>query len=143
MDCYLALRGVKTLAVRMRAHSDGARRIAEWLAEPPEGRARVLPGPADASRSRRRRAADGGLRRHRLVHGRLGATRRSAWPARTKLFFLAESLGGVESLIEVPGPMTHASVAGSPLEVPPELIRLSVGLEHPDDLIADLEAALA
>jgi Cystathionine beta-lyases/cystathionine gamma-synthases len=61
---------------------------------------------------------------------------------RTRLFFLAESLGGVESLIEVPGPMTHASVAGSPLEVPPNLIRLSVGIEHPDDLIADLERAL-
>jgi cystathionine gamma-synthase len=60
----------------------------------------------------------------------------------TRLFFLAESLGGVESLIEVPGPMTHASVAGSPLEVPGNLIRLSVGLEHPDDLIADLRHAL-
>jgi cystathionine gamma-synthase len=62
---------------------------------------------------------------------------------RTKLFFLAESLGGVESLIEVPGPMTHASVVGSPIEVPPTLVRLSVGIEHPDDLIADLEQALA
>jgi len=62
--------------------------------------------------------------------------------ARTRLFFLAESLGGVESLIEVPGPMTHASVAGSPLEVPANLIRLSVGIEHPDDLIADLAQAL-
>jgi cystathionine gamma-synthase len=61
---------------------------------------------------------------------------------RTELFFLAESLGGVESLIEVPGPMTHASVAGSALEVAPELIRLSVGIEHVDDLIADLAQAL-
>ena len=61
---------------------------------------------------------------------------------RTRLFFLAESLGGVESLIEVPGPMTHASVAGSPLEVPPNLIRISVGIEHPDDLIEDLSQAL-
>jgi cystathionine gamma-synthase len=61
---------------------------------------------------------------------------------RTQLFFLGESLGGVESLIEVPGPMTHASVAGSPLEVPPTLIRLSIGIEHPDDLIADLDRAL-
>jgi cystathionine gamma-synthase len=60
----------------------------------------------------------------------------------TELFFLAESLGGVESLIEVPGPMTHASVANSPLEVPDRLIRLSVGIEHPDDLVADLEQAL-
>ena len=62
---------------------------------------------------------------------------------RTELFFLAESLGGVESLIEVPAPMTHASVAGSPLEVPRPPVRLSVGIEHPDDLIADLERALA
>jgi len=61
---------------------------------------------------------------------------------RTELFFLAESLGGVESLIEVPGPMTHASVAGSPLEVPGDLLRLSVGIEHPDDLIEDLDRAL-
>ena len=60
----------------------------------------------------------------------------------TRLFVLAESLGGVESLIEVPGPMTHASVAGSPLEVPDDLVRLSVGIEHPDDLIADLAQAL-
>jgi cystathionine gamma-synthase len=61
---------------------------------------------------------------------------------RTSLFFLAESLGGVESLIEVPAPMTHASVAGSPLEVPPNLVRLSIGLEHPDDLVEDLARAL-
>jgi cystathionine gamma-synthase len=61
----------------------------------------------------------------------------------TRLFVLAESLGGVESLIEVPGPMTHASVAGSPAEVPDDLIRLSVGLEHVDDLLADLDTALA
>jgi cystathionine gamma-synthase len=60
----------------------------------------------------------------------------------TRLFFLGESLGGVESLIEVPGPMTHASVAGSPLEVPATLVRLSVGIEHPDDLVADLARAL-
>ena len=60
-----------------------------------------------------------------------------------EIFFLAESLGGVESLIEVPGPMTHASVAGSPLEVPDTLVRLSVGIEHPDDLVADLDQALA
>jgi cystathionine gamma-synthase len=60
----------------------------------------------------------------------------------TELFFLGESLGGVESLIEVPGPMTHASVAGSPLEVPGALVRLSIGIEHPDDLVQDLERAL-
>ena len=70
------------------------------------------------------------------------ATRRSAVAERTKLFFLAESLGGVESLIEVPGPMTHASVAGRRSRSPDTLVRLSVGIEHPDDLVADLDQAL-
>ena len=78
-----------------------------------------------------------------MVSFRVGSEARAVEVARrTELFFLAESLGGVESLIEVPGPMTHASVAGSPLEVPGDLVRLSVGIEHPDDLIADLAQAL-
>jgi cystathionine gamma-synthase len=80
--------------------------------------------------------ADGGAR------GRSAAERAVAVAEGTRLFTLAESLGGVESLIEVPAPMTHASVAGSPLAVPETLIRLSIGIEHPDDLVADLEQAL-
>ena len=80
------------------------------------------------------------LAHHGFVHQEPSTMR---YGAGIKLFILGESLGGVESLIEVPGPMTHASVAGSPLEVPPTLVRLSVGIEHPDDLVADLEQALA
>ena len=78
-----------------------------------------------------------------MVSFRVGSAARAVdLVGRTELFFLAESLGGVESLIEVPGPMTHASVAGSPLEVPDDLVRLSVGIEHPDDLIEELARAL-
>jgi cystathionine gamma-synthase len=141
MDCYLALRGVKTLAIRMRAHSDGAARIAEWLAA--DGRVRDVYYPGLASHAGHEVAA----RQMSAFGGMVSFMAASAEDAitvagGTRLFFLAESLGGVESLIEVPGPMTHASVAGSDLEVAPELVRLSVGIEHPDDLIADLDAAL-
>jgi cystathionine gamma-synthase len=141
MDCYLALRGVKTLAVRMRAHSDGAARIAAWLAEHPAVGTVYYPGLAShAGHEVAAQQMDG-------FGGMVSFTVGSAEEAlrlagATRLFFLAESLGGVESLIEVPGPMTHASVAGSPHEVAPELVRLSVGLEHPDDLIEDLAQAL-
>ncbi len=142
MDCYLALRGVKTLALRMEAHCRGAAEVAEFLV----GHPRVLrvhyPGLADDPGheiAARQMAAFGGM-----VSFELGSEEEArAIAERTRLFFLAESLGGVESLIEVPGPMTHASVAGSPLEVPPSLVRISVGIEHPDDLIADLDQALA
>jgi cystathionine gamma-synthase len=141
MDCYLALRGIKTLAVRMEAHCTGAERIAAFL----EGHPRVTrvhypglpahPGHDVAARQMRR---FGGM-----VSFEVGSAEDAiAVVERTELFFLAESLGGVESLIEVPGPMTHASVAGSPLEVPDTLIRVSVGIEHPDDLVADLARAL-
>jgi cystathionine gamma-synthase len=141
MDCYLALRGVKTLAVRMEAHCRGARRVAEFLAGHP-GVARVhFPGlPSHPGH-------DIAARQMRDFGGMVSFETRSPEEAirvaeATRLFFLGESLGGVESLIEVPGPMTHASVAGSPLEVPATLVRLSVGIEHPDDLVADLEQAL-
>jgi cystathionine gamma-synthase len=142
MDCYLALRGVKTLAVRMEAHSTGAERVAEFLVEHPKVAKVHYPGlPAHTNRE----LAERQMRR---FGGMVSFEMRTADEAlavaeRTKIFFLAESLGGVESLIEVPGPMTHASVAGSPLEVPDTLVRLSVGIEHPDDLVADLEQALA
>ncbi len=141
MDAYLALRGLKTLAVRMRAHCAGAQAIATFLT----GHAKVAkvhyPGLPDhpGHRIAARQMGDFG--------GMVSFEVSSADEARrvagsTELFFLAESLGGVESLIEVPAPMTHASVADSPLAVPETLIRLSVGIEHPDDLIADLERAL-
>jgi cystathionine gamma-synthase len=141
MDCYLALRGLKTLAVRMRAHCEGARAIAAFLSEHPRVQAVHYPGLAahpGHDVAARQMSDFGGI-----VTFEVGSAEEAlAVVQGTRLFFLAESLGGVESLIEVPGPMTHASVAGSPLEVPPTLIRLSVGIEHPDDLIADLERAL-
>jgi cystathionine gamma-synthase len=142
MDCFLALRGVKTLAVRMEAHCAGAERVAEFLAEHPKVAKVHFPGlPGNPNRE----VAERQMRR---FGGMVSFEMRTpdealAVAERTKIFFLAESLGGVESLIEVPGPMTHASVAGSPLEVPDTLVRLSVGIEHPDDLVADLEQALA
>jgi len=142
MDCFLALRGVKTLAVRMEAHCSGAERVAGFLAEHPKVAKVHFPGlPGNPNRE----VAERQMRR---FGGMVSFEMRSpdealAVAERTKIFFLAESLGGVESLIEVPGPMTHASVAGSPLEVPDTLVRLSVGIEHPDDLVADLDQALA
>jgi cystathionine gamma-synthase len=141
MDCYLALRGLKTLAVRMARHSENARAIAVFLAEHEKVTRVYYPGlqghPGHDVAARQMRDFGG------MVSFTVDAAERALHVARgTRLFFLAESLGGVESLIEVPGPMTHASVAGSPLEVPGELIRLSVGIEHADDLIADLSRAL-
>ena len=141
LDCYLALRGVKTLALRMQAHSRGAGAVARFL----EGHPRVtrvyypgLPSHPGHDLAKEQMRDFGGM-----VSFEMESESAAIEVAqRTRLFFLAESLGGVESLIEVPGPMTHASVAGSELEVPAHLIRLSVGVEHPDDLIADLEQAL-
>ncbi|HEX6230944.1 MAG TPA: cystathionine gamma-synthase [Actinomycetota bacterium] len=141
MDCYLALRGVKTLAVRMQAHCRGAARIAAFLTEHPAVTKVHYPGLAEhpGHHVARRQMDDFGG----MVSFEVGSRDEAIRVVEsTELFFLAESLGGVESLIEVPAPMTHASVAGSPLEVPDTLIRLSVGIEHPDDLVADLARAL-
>jgi len=142
MDCYLALRGLKTLAVRMRAHCAGAQAVAGYLATHPAVTHVFYPGIEDhpGHEVAARQMADFGG----MVSFRVGTADQALDVARrTELFFLAESLGGVESLIEVPGPMTHASVVGSPLEVPADLVRLSVGIEHPDDLIEDLDQALS
>jgi cystathionine gamma-synthase len=141
MDCYLALRGVKTLAVRMEAHCTGAERIAAFLRDHPRVERVHYPGlpdhPGHAVAARQMRRFGG------MVSFEVARPDEAiAVAERTRIFFLAESLGGVESLIEVPAPMTHASVAGSPLAVPETLIRLSIGIEHPDDLIADLQQAL-
>jgi cystathionine gamma-synthase len=141
MDCYLALRGVKTLAVRMDAHCRGAGMVAAFLAAHPKVKRVHYPGLPDHPGhgiAESQMHGFGGM-----VSLEMGTAEEAVKVAEgTRLFFLGESLGGVESLIEVPGPMTHASVAGSPLEVPPGLVRLSVGIEHPDDLVADLERAL-
>jgi cystathionine beta-lyase/cystathionine gamma-synthase len=141
MDCYLALRGVKTLALRMQAHCRGAKAVAGFLQTHPKvDRVHYpgLPGHPGFEVAVRQMRDFGGM-----VSFEVGSRDEANRIARsTELFFLAESLGGVESLIEVPAPMTHASVAGSPLEVPDTLIRLSIGIEDTDDLLADLERAL-
>jgi len=141
-DCYLVLRGVKTLAVRMERHCANARAVVDLLVGHPAVE-RVLypqlpdhPGHAAAAQQMR---DFGGMVSFTLREGREAALRVAA---ATELFVLAESLGAVESLIEHPGQMTHASVAGSPLEVPDNLLRLSVGIESAADLVADLEQAL-
>jgi len=140
MDAFLALRGLRTLGVRMRRHSDNAAAIADYLVGHEMVNQVYYPGLPDHPGhgiAAGQMAAFGGMVSF-LVETADEASRIARG---TRLFVLAESLGGVESLIELPGPMTHASVSGSDLEVPAELVRLSVGLEHPDDLIADLEQA--
>ena len=142
MDAYLALRGLKTLAVRMRRHCENAATIATFLDHHDRVRQVWYPGlashPGHEIAARQMAGGFGGMVSFTVADAETAI--RVA--ERTRLFFLAESLGGVESLIEVPGPMTHASVAGSPLEVPAELVRLSVGIEHVDDLLGDLSRAL-
>ena len=140
-DCFLVLRGLKTLAIRMEAHCRNAQRIAEFL-ESHGGVSRVhYPGLTSHPQH------DVAVRQMRGFGGMISLETQSEEDALrickgTKLFFLAESLGGVESLIEHPAKMTHTSVAGSPLEVPDTLVRLSVGIEHVDDLLEDLAQAL-
>jgi cystathionine gamma-synthase len=142
-DCFLTQRGIKTLAVRMDRHCDNAERVVEAL-EAHEAVSSVLypglashPGHEAAAKQMRR---FGGMVSVRLAGGEAAAR---ALCAATRVFTLAESLGGVESLIEHPGAMTHASTAGSPLEVSSDLVRLSVGIEDGDDLVDDLLQALA
>ena len=142
-DCFLVMRGLRTLAVRMERASANAATLAAWLAERPEVSALHYPGlpghPAAALVERQMRLP-GAMLSFELHDGE---DRARALAGATRLFTLAESLGAVESIIEVPAPMTHASVAGSPLAVPPSLVRLSVGIEAVEDLRADLEAAFA
>jgi cystathionine gamma-synthase len=145
-DSWLLLRGLKTLGLRMRAHSENAARVAEWLRSHDRVERVYWPGFEDFPNhdvAKRQMSASG----KPLYGGMVSFEAESEEEAlgiceRTKLFFLAESLGGVESLIEHPGKMTHASLAGSGMEVPGALIRLSVGIEHVVDLIGDLARAL-
>jgi cystathionine gamma-lyase len=142
LDSWLVLRGLKTLAIRMREHSANARRIAEWLAAQPGVERVRYPGlPSHPQHELAKAQMDdfGGMISFELAGSEEDA--RQVLGA-TKIWRLAESLGGVESLIEHPGLMTHASLADSPFAVPGNLIRLSVGIESVDDLIADLEQAL-
>lgn len=142
-DVYLTLRGLKTLAVRMDRHCSNAMQVARYLSEHPAVSEVIYPGleshpQHDLAASQM--SGFGGMVSFRV---RSGPDVAEKVVARTELFFLAESLGGIESLVEIPALMTHMSVAGTDLEVPADLVRLSVGIEHIDDLIADLDQALA
>ncbi|MGY1824942.1 cystathionine gamma-synthase [Blastococcus sp. SYSU DS0541] len=141
-DAWLLMRGIKTLGVRMDRHCANAARIADFLLGHPAVASVLYPGLPDHpghAIAAKQMSGFGGMLSFRLRDGEEAAL---AVCERTGLFTLAESLGGVESLIEHPGRMTHASAAGSPLEVPADLVRLSVGIEDADDLLADLEQAL-
>ena len=141
-DSWLVLRGIKTLGVRMDRHCSNAKAIVDLLVDHP----RVtevfypgLPGHRGHEVAERQMRDFGGMVSFRVAGGEQEAVDLCA---RTRVFTLGESLGGVESLIEHPGRMTHASAAGSPLEVPADLVRLSVGIESIDDLVGDLKQAL-
>jgi cystathionine gamma-synthase len=141
-DSWLVLRGLKTLGVRMDRHCDNAERVVDLLLQHPAVSSVLYPGLADHpghETAKRQMRRFGGMVSLRLAGGEPAAVDLCN---RAKLFTLAESLGGVESLIEHPARMTHASAAGSELEVPADLVRLSVGIETVDDLLADLEQAL-
>jgi len=141
-DAYLTMRGLKTLVLRMQRHSENAAAVAQFLADHAAVDAVLYPGlPTHPGHqvAARQMHGFGGMVSVRMRGGRAAA---QALCANTRVFILAESLGGVESLIEHPGAMTHASTVGSQLEVPDDLVRLSVGIEDVADLIADLEQAL-
>ncbi|OBK16085.1 cystathionine gamma-synthase [Mycobacterium asiaticum] len=142
-DAYLTIRGLKTLVLRVQRHSENAAAVAQFLSEQPSVSAVLYPGlashPGHAVAARQMRDF-GGMVSVRMRGGRAAAEKLCA---NTEIFILAESLGGVESLIEHPSAMTHASTAGSQLEVPDDLVRLSVGIEDIGDLLADLEQALS
>jgi cystathionine gamma-synthase len=141
-DAWLTLRGIKTLGVRMDRHSENAMRVARMLAAHPKVTEVLYPGlashPGHETAAKQMRGFGGMV----SLRVRGGEEEALAVCGRAKLFALGESLGGVESLIEHPARMTHASAAGSPLAVPADLIRLSVGIESADDLLADLRQAL-
>jgi cystathionine beta-lyase/cystathionine gamma-synthase len=141
LDCWLVLRGIKTLAVRMRQHCANAAEVAVFLERHPHVERVLYPGlpshPGHAIAARQMRDFGG-------MVSFLAASPEAAEAiaSRTRLFALAESLGGVESLVEVPARMTHAATADAPFAAPPNLVRLSVGIESAQDLVADLEQAL-
>jgi cystathionine gamma-lyase len=145
-DCFLVLRGLKTLAVRMEAHNANALKLAGWLEKHPKVTGVLHPGLESHPQrelAKRQMSGYGGTFSFRVRGGKEGAFR---FLANVKVFTLAESLGGVESLVEHPGTMSHASMpedVRKAVGIGDDLIRISVGIEHADDLIADLEQALA
>jgi len=153
LDCFLVLRGLRTLHLRVERHVANASAVARFLAGRDDVERVFYPGLGDGRHAHpgaalvgegRQMRAGGGMVSFlpRAIGGHSPEGRAVAIAEATRLFTLAESLGGVESLVEVPATMTHASVAGSHLEVNPALVRLSVGIEHVDDLVADLRQAL-
>jgi cystathionine beta-lyase/cystathionine gamma-synthase len=150
-DCFLVLRGIRTLALRVQRHAANALHVAEALAARQDVARVRYPGLAEGPHAHPQ--AELARRQMRFAtgmvsfepgprDGRSAEARARRFCETTRIFSLAESLGGVESLVELPAVMTHASVADSPLRVPASLVRLSVGIEHPDDLVADVCAAL-
>jgi len=142
MDCFLVLRGIKTLPIRMDRHAENAMAILELLEEHPKVATLMYPfhpGHPQHKIARQQMKNGGGMISFIMKGGREAATRMAE---AARIFTLAESLGGVESLIEVPAAMTHLSVAGSQLDVDPGLVRLSVGIENKDDLLDDIRQAL-
>jgi cystathionine beta-lyase/cystathionine gamma-synthase len=154
LDCFLVLRGLRTLHLRVERHVANATAIARFLCSRDDIERVFYPGLDDGPHAHPAAALVGPGRQMRGGGGMVSfiprataggagkAERAIAIAEGTRLFTLAESLGGVESLVEIPATMTHASVAGSKLEVDPALVRLSVGIEHVDDLIRDLREAL-
>ncbi len=141
-DCFLVLRGIKTLALRMERHSTNGMAVAQFMSDHPAFTVVNYPGLRSHPQhelARRQMHGSGGMV-SAIMRG--GAEAGKTFVSRTRLFALAESLGGVESLIEHPYSMTHASLSSSPLAVDPGLVRLSVGIEHIDDLLNDLRQAL-
>jgi cystathionine beta-lyase/cystathionine gamma-synthase len=142
MDCFLTLRGLKTLALRMERHSSSALEIARFLSDHPRVQNVLYPGLESHPQhelARQQMRMFGGMISFIMKDGETAAREMSS---RTRIFALAESLGGVESLIEHPYSMTHASTADSQIATDPALVRLSVGIEHVEDLIEDLRQAL-
>ncbi len=142
MDCFLVLRGIKTLPVRMDRHAENATAIVELLEEHPKVKTFMYPFHASHPQhkiAQKQMKNGGGMVSFILKGGREAAVKVAEG---TQIFTLAESLGGVESLIEVPAAMTHLSVAGSQMDVDPGLVRLSVGIENKDDLVDDIKQAL-
>src|SRR4051794_37897476 len=143
MDAFLTTRGLKTLGVRMDRHSDNAQAVAEWLLERPEVEAVLYPGlPSHPGHelAKKQMRKFGGMVSVQFKGGEAAARKVAE---STSVFILAESLGGIESLMNYPSEMTHASVKGTELAVPVNLLRLSCGIEDVEDLIADLEQAFA
>ena len=142
MDSFLILRGIKTLPLRMDRHFENATAIVDFLTKHPKVEKLIYPYHESHPQfkiAKQQMKNGGGMISFIIKGGREAAIR---MVEATKIFTLAESLGGVESLIEVPAAMTHLSVAGSQLDVDPSLVRLSVGVENKDDLIEDLTQAL-